>query len=118
MRIGCWTGRARWPTLGVYFGADLYAREVDYMIEREWARTGEDILYRRTKAGLHLTASEREVAVELRCAGESQRTDRTCDNLTMSINVVILAAGQGKRMQSAMPKVLHPLAGVRPCLRT
>jgi bifunctional UDP-N-acetylglucosamine pyrophosphorylase/glucosamine-1-phosphate N-acetyltransferase len=33
----------------------------------------------------------------------------------MSVNVVILAAGQGKRMQSALPKVLHPLAG-RPLL--
>ena len=30
----------------------------------------------------------------------------------MAINVVILAAGEGKRMQSAVPKVLHPLAGV------
>ncbi len=30
----------------------------------------------------------------------------------MSVNVVILAAGQGKRMQSTLPKVLHPLAGL------
>lgn len=29
----------------------------------------------------------------------------------MSLNVVILAAGQGKRMNSQLPKVLHPLAG-------
>lgn len=29
----------------------------------------------------------------------------------MTLNVVILAAGQGKRMYSALPKVLHPLAG-------
>jgi bifunctional UDP-N-acetylglucosamine pyrophosphorylase/glucosamine-1-phosphate N-acetyltransferase len=29
----------------------------------------------------------------------------------MSLNIVILAAGQGKRMYSACPKVLHPLAG-------
>ena len=29
----------------------------------------------------------------------------------MSLNIVILAAGQGKRMYSALPKVLHPLAG-------
>jgi bifunctional UDP-N-acetylglucosamine pyrophosphorylase/glucosamine-1-phosphate N-acetyltransferase len=29
----------------------------------------------------------------------------------MAINVVILAAGQGKRMHSALPKVLHRLAG-------
>ena len=33
----------------------------------------------------------------------------------MALNVVILAAGQGKRMHSALPKVLHPLAG-RPLL--
>jgi bifunctional UDP-N-acetylglucosamine pyrophosphorylase/glucosamine-1-phosphate N-acetyltransferase len=33
----------------------------------------------------------------------------------MRLGVVILAAGQGKRMRSALPKVLHPLAG-RPLL--
>ena len=33
----------------------------------------------------------------------------------MGLNVVILAAGQGKRMYSTLPKVLHPLAG-RPLL--
>ena len=46
--------------LGSYFGADLYAREVDYMLRHEWACTGEDILYRRTKCGLHLTAAQQE----------------------------------------------------------
>ena len=29
----------------------------------------------------------------------------------MPLHVVILAAGQGKRMQSALPKVLHEIAG-------
>ena len=33
----------------------------------------------------------------------------------MSLEIVILAAGQGKRMRSELPKVLHPLAG-RPLL--
>ncbi len=31
--------------------------------------------------------------------------------MAISLDVVILAAGQGKRMHSALPKVLHPLAG-------
>jgi glycerol-3-phosphate dehydrogenase len=40
--------------LGLHFGADLYAREVDYFISHEWARDAQDVLWRRTKAGLHL----------------------------------------------------------------
>src|ERR1044072_4975758 len=34
----------------------------------------------------------------------------------MDLNIVILAAGQGKRMKSDLPKVLQPLAG-RPLLQ-
>jgi bifunctional UDP-N-acetylglucosamine pyrophosphorylase/glucosamine-1-phosphate N-acetyltransferase len=33
----------------------------------------------------------------------------------MALEILVLAAGQGKRMRSALPKVLHPLAG-RPML--
>jgi glycerol-3-phosphate dehydrogenase len=40
--------------LGEQFGAGLYAREVDYLVANEWARTAEDILFRRTKLGLHV----------------------------------------------------------------
>ena len=40
--------------LGEHFGAGLCAREVDYLVESEWAHTAEDILFRRTKLGLHL----------------------------------------------------------------
>jgi len=39
--------------LGEDFGAGLYAREVDYLVTKEWARTAEDVLWRRTKLGLH-----------------------------------------------------------------
>jgi glycerol-3-phosphate dehydrogenase len=44
--------------LGEHFGADLYAREIDYLIDHEWARTAEDILFRRTKTGLHLSSAQ------------------------------------------------------------
>ncbi len=54
-------GNARAITdLGGYFGAGLYAREVDYFVAREWAATVEDVLWRRTKAGLHLDAAQRQ----------------------------------------------------------
>lgn len=38
--------------LGEEFGAGLSAVEVDWLVTREWARTVEDILWRRTKLGL------------------------------------------------------------------
>jgi glycerol-3-phosphate dehydrogenase len=49
--------------LGAHFGAGLTAREVDHFIDREWARTAEDVLWRRSKIGLHLSDAER-AAVE------------------------------------------------------
>ena len=48
--------------LGQDFGADLYEAEVRYLVENEWARTAEDILWRRTKRGLHF---DREQAAQL-----------------------------------------------------
>jgi len=44
--------------LGECFGGTLYACEVDYLIEQEWAVTAQDILWRRTKQGLRLTSTE------------------------------------------------------------
>lgn len=38
--------------LGEYFGASLYENEVRYMMEKEWAKRPEDILWRRTRQGL------------------------------------------------------------------
>jgi glycerol-3-phosphate dehydrogenase len=31
---------------------------VAYLVANEWARTADDVLWRRTKAGLHLAARE------------------------------------------------------------
>lgn len=44
--------------LGEHFGADLYQREVEWLCRTEWARTADDILWRRSKLGLRLTAAE------------------------------------------------------------
>ena len=38
--------------LGEDFGSGLFEREVDFLIASEWARTAEDVLFRRTKLGL------------------------------------------------------------------
>jgi glycerol-3-phosphate dehydrogenase len=50
---------AKLSDLGEHFGVELYAREIDYLVEREWARTAEDVLWRRTKTGLHLDSAQR-----------------------------------------------------------
>ncbi len=44
--------------LGEHFGHGLTAAEVDYLVAHEWARTADDILWRRTKLGLHFTPDE------------------------------------------------------------
>lgn len=44
--------------LGQHFGADLYEAEVRYLVEKEFARTADDVLWRRTKLGLVLSPAE------------------------------------------------------------
>ena len=51
--------RAR-ADLGRDFGAGLSEAEVEWFLTREYARTAEDILWRRTKLGLHMTTAEVE----------------------------------------------------------
>lgn len=43
--------------MGRHFGADLYAREVRYLIQHEWALTADDVLWRRSKLGLRIKPS-------------------------------------------------------------
>ena len=50
--------------LGRHFGADLYQREVEWLIEQEWARSAEDVLWRRTKLGLRLSKPEQAALAE------------------------------------------------------
>ena len=43
--------------LGQHLGGDLHAAELRYLVEHEFARTAEDVLWRRSKLGLHLGAA-------------------------------------------------------------
>ena len=47
------------PDLGQNFGAGLYEIEAKYLINHEWATSAEDILWRRSKLGLHMTKEQR-----------------------------------------------------------
>ena len=45
--------------MGRTIGADLTDREVAWLVRTEWARTADDILWRRSKLGLRFTEAER-----------------------------------------------------------
>ncbi len=52
-------GATSMADLGEEFGAGLYAREAAYLVDQEWARGADDILWRRTKLGLLMPAEGR-----------------------------------------------------------
>ncbi|MCP4789124.1 MAG: glycerol-3-phosphate dehydrogenase [Gammaproteobacteria bacterium] len=51
-------------SMGRDFGAGLFEKEVEYLVEHEWARSAEDIIWRRTKLGLFMQDAE---IYELEC---------------------------------------------------
>jgi glycerol-3-phosphate dehydrogenase len=50
--------------LGEHYGAGLTEREVRHFVEREWAASAEDVLWRRSKCGLHMSERERSRVAE------------------------------------------------------
>lgn len=56
----------RWltPDLGRDFGTGLSEAEVRWLMDEEWARTANDILWRRTKLGLRMTDDQARTLVE------------------------------------------------------
>jgi len=58
-RASKWLGNAKsLADLGQSFGATLTASEIKYLMAAEWALTADDIVWRRSKLGLHLSADE------------------------------------------------------------
>jgi glycerol-3-phosphate dehydrogenase len=56
---------ARGPAdLGQDFGGGLTAHEVDWLVAEEWAASAEDVLWRRSKLGLHMPAAARTALQE------------------------------------------------------
>jgi glycerol-3-phosphate dehydrogenase len=54
-RLAAIAGRAgRLEELGRDLGGALYEAEVRYLVDREWARTADDVLWRRSRLGLHV----------------------------------------------------------------
>lgn len=49
---------------GHWFGHGLTEREVEHLMRREWARSAEDVLWRRTKLGLRFSPEERQALDE------------------------------------------------------
>ncbi len=52
------TGATAMADMGLCFGADLYQREVEYLVDKEWAHSGDDILWRRSKLGLYFSPAQ------------------------------------------------------------
>jgi glycerol-3-phosphate dehydrogenase len=58
-------GDAKTPAdLGRDFGHGLTEREVDWFVREEWATCAEDILWRRTKAGIGMDAAKRDALAD------------------------------------------------------
>ncbi|NMD07512.1 MAG: glycerol-3-phosphate dehydrogenase [Phyllobacteriaceae bacterium] len=59
------SGATSLADLGTHFGSTLYQAEIDYLRTHEWAQSAEDVLYRRSKTGLHMSESERKAVAAL-----------------------------------------------------
>jgi glycerol-3-phosphate dehydrogenase len=60
-RIGRVIGEARAiGDLGRHFGGDLYEVELRYLKDQEWAESADDVLWRRSKLGLHVPSGTAE----------------------------------------------------------
>ena len=74
-RLSAVLGEARTrDELGPNFGPELTGAEVRYLMTREWARFPEDILWRRSKLGLTMTAADRDALAAFMAGNVSSRT--------------------------------------------
>jgi glycerol-3-phosphate dehydrogenase len=63
--------------LGEVFGADLTACEVQWLMDKEWAQTADDVLWRRSKLGLRFSPQQVETLsawMDAHAAGPGETT--------------------------------------------
>ncbi|MCK4945312.1 MAG: glycerol-3-phosphate dehydrogenase [Alphaproteobacteria bacterium] len=53
-------GFKRLSDMGEYLGDDVYEAEISYLVNVEWALTMDDLLWRRSKLGLHISDDTRK----------------------------------------------------------
>jgi glycerol-3-phosphate dehydrogenase len=74
--------------LGVEIAPDFYEAEALYLQQHEWASTADDMLWRRSKLGLHITAPARE-QVHQWCEAQARKkleTIKTMDDQRTACN--------------------------------
>ena len=65
--------------LGAQVVPGLYEAELNYLHDHEWARSAPDVLWRRSKLGLHLSAAQRAAVADWCAAHWSNTLAPTAD---------------------------------------
>ncbi len=68
--------------LGTAVAPGLHEAELNYLHEHEWARRAEDVLWRRTKLGLHMNEGERAAVAAWCCAHWGDAPDAAAPSTT------------------------------------
>ena len=76
--------------LGQHLGDDIYAAELNYLIDQEWAEQPDDVLWRRSRLGLHASEQTKQAVIQW-------FEDRHRETRTETTEPASTAAGGGTR---------------------
>ena len=71
--------------LGQHFGHNLFQQEVEFLIQREWAYNADDILWRRSKLGLHFSTQQTDALDDFVKVAQKQITRAALSNTSTTI---------------------------------
>jgi glycerol-3-phosphate dehydrogenase len=92
--------------LGTAFGGTLTAAEVDWLVEHEFARTAEDIVWRRTKLGLRLTAPQVD-ALQRYLQGQATQSSPVGASQLRAVQLLPVGTRVGDNVAAPAPIQLH-----------